>query len=324
MDLIAASTALTTGIQALLDEKNTSDNNYQTQIADLVKQIQQPLPVKSRLGVNTHLFSDPSYSDIDRVINRLNVLKVNYIRQDFDVDINGKMLQHDLWINKLKPKLDEAGIHVRAMVYLRGEGFIVYQNFCKLYDFDEIEIGNENAIRSLIKGRNGDVIADYDLVKLKADCTYIQQAYLGILSTPRSIKIFISITWVHFYYNDLLRRMGVNTFLSLHSYSDGIWNVGSLPAYKGKTSWQAAKDKYGDMLIEFGETNFFPTDKTPYNDDMQKERLGRILTEFHTIDKYIFELFDRVNSKGKEDTFGLFRSDGSAKPSVDLFRTTNY
>ncbi len=271
---------------------------------------------KKSMGINVHLFSDPVYSDIDKVIASLQYLGIKSIRQDFDTDTSGKMLQHDKWV-VYKAKLDAAGIFVRAMFYIRGnDGFATYQGIAKNYPyFTEIEIGNENAIQSLLTG-SGLVASDYDSAKLEKNTKYVFDAYRGLLSINRPIKIITSITWIHYYYFDLLRSLGANLWLSVHSYTDGFWNAANQPATKGLTAWQAAKARYGDMVFEIGETNYMPKDLATYTDALQLERGIKMLDETYekSIPTWWFELYDRGNSSGREKTFGLIRGDGTVKP----------
>ncbi|AMR34143.1 hypothetical protein A0256_23175 [Mucilaginibacter sp. PAMC 26640] len=281
--------------------------------------------VTQRIGFNIGALSSPAYADIDKVIDTLLSINIKFIRVSFDYNpATGKMLEHDKWTNKVKPKLDAAGIHTRAMFYLRGtDGYSVFTKIKTLYPyFDEIEVGNENALRSLTTG-SGLLPEEYDMAKLKKDCIYINDAVRALLQWP--VDSIVSATWIHYYYIDYLRSLGCNPKISIHSYSDGFNNVKNQPAFLGMDALQAARSKYGKAVFEIGEAGYMPSKTIPYTDAEQLKVGEPFVRQIfaNNIDTYFYELIDRPERPGREAHFGFFDDKFNPKPLMlavkDLF-----
>jgi len=155
---------------------------------------------------------------------------------------------------------------------------------------------------------------------LQKDVEYITGSYKALLQYP--VLPIISITWIHYYYNDLLRAAGVNAMLSVHSYSDGYDAVANQYSFKGLNAITAAKSKFGGMVKEIGETNYMPPKSGGYTDQLQVEKFLPLFNKIldSGLDVYIFQLFDTPERAGREATFGMFRADGSPKPIVPLLQ----
>lgn len=279
----------------------------------LLKEQADKIP-KPRFGLNGHL-AELAYQDVDRFIKDLVALGIKYFRSDFD-HVDGKMKIHDKWVNQFKPALDEIGVHVRPMVYFRGDVGKSFTNFANLYpEFNEIEVGNEIALPVIKKDKNGTVAADFEL-GIEDQINKAQAGYMALMNTNRPIKVITSLTWTHFYPFDVLRSRGVNFDFSQHVYTDGWANTSKL---KAANLWEVARRKYGDRVFEIGEGNFMPNKEgTNYTDELQLAKLTDFVnnTWGAGIPLYIFEMYDR-DIKGREGQLGLIRKDGSWKPSAN-------
>lgn len=316
-------------IQSIIDEQDAQIEKLNSDVALLAKKIKP----KQTIFINTHLFSDPVYSDIELVVKLLADIGITKVRQDFNVDLTGKMLQHDLYVSKIQPKFAEAGITVRPMLYTRGlkldgnildnqkNGQTIVNGFLKLYQFDEIELGNEMALVSLKAGMQGDKLSHYDSLSLSNTVAFVQGMYEACLTF--NTKIIINTEWLHQYYIDALRSVGVNSFISLHMYTDGYDNAAKI---KGKPIWEYLKDKYGAMFIEIGETNYMPPLDGSFSEQAQVDRFIPVLTQLLStgLDIGLFELLDRVNSKGREGNLGFYKADGTAKLIVGEIKKLLY
>ncbi|AMR34166.1 hypothetical protein A0256_23295 [Mucilaginibacter sp. PAMC 26640] len=292
------------------------------QLAKLPKVNAKPL-----FGINVHMF-DSNYSDVDGIIAKLQYLGCTNVRQDFDIYGSGtnigKMLNHSSWVNDVLPKFNAAGIKVRPMFYIRGDdGYATFRAIANNYPyFTEMEIGNENAILSLLTG-TGWYASNYDTAKLDTNTRYVTAAFLALLTIGRPINIITSITWIHYYYINYLRGLGANLSLSVHSYTDGFYNVANQSQTLGLNAWQAAKSKFGNQVFEIGETNFMPLpDASNYTDALQLQKGAQIFDDTwgSGIPTWWYELVDRPTRPGREGHFGLFRSDGSPKPLCDYIK----
>lgn len=297
--------------------RNLQDENdrllQSNQLLDKALRDQSEKLPKTRFGINVHL-GESAYQDVKRFISDLKALGIKYIRSDFD-HVDGKMKIHDKWVNEFKPALDEIGVHVRPMVYFRGDVGKSFTNFANLYpEFDEIEVGNEIALMS-IKGGNGTIASEYD-EKLPDVLNKAQAGYMALMNINRPIKIITSLTWTHTYPFDVLRSRGVNFDFSLHVYTDGWANTAKL---KAANLWEVVRRKYGDRVFEIGEGNFMPKqDGSNYTDELQLTRLTDYInnTWGSGIPLYVFEMYDR-DIKGREGQLGIIRKDGSWKPSAN-------
>jgi hypothetical protein len=300
-----------------VQELGTNYSAEQGNVLSLIKHAKMPI-----VGINTHLFSDPAYKDVDKVIGCINKLGIKYVRQDFFVDETGKMTNTYPY-----EKFLEAGIEVRPMVYAYkldtagikeyDKGFAVGRGFAALYGtmFKEIELGNELAIKCLISGKTGDKKEHYDAKKLAAVCEYVRGMYMGVLSTGRPLKMIVNCEWLHTYFIDTLRAdYGVCTSISHHWYTDSQANAGNFIKQEIE---HHLRDKYGEYFEGFGEMNYMPG--TGFSESAQVEKLLPLLTRVLSAgcNVYLFELLDRSDSKGREGNLGLFRSDGTPKLIVE-------
>lgn len=333
-------------LQKAFDAKQVEKDATDVIVADLKKQLEdakKPVvspvltaPSKEQvIGFNIHLFSDPAYKDVDKVIRCLNDLNIKHVRQDFNTDATGKMVQHDDYVTRIHPLFKAAGIEVHPMVYLKGlslnttdlsaeykKGFDTFSGFVKLYAgyFNTIEIGNENAIKVLLPNTAGDKKEHYSTLGLPAICNYIKGAYFGILSVNTAIKQYVSNEWIHTYFVYALRvTYGVCTYISHHMYSDGYYNIAKQPGWIGLTLTQFLRKNWGEACDDIGETNFMPTAGTPFTEQVQIDKFLPILKEIIEggFNIYLFELLDRSASTGREAQLGFYKSDGSPKLIVN-------
>ncbi len=194
-------------------------------------------------GINGHPLTQLAYANnIDDQINTLNDLKLKSYRFDVLLDSNGCAKKEHLFLDllqKLKsngimalPVLMQSGIKRLSNASMYKKSYIQGQNFAFRYKeyISILEVNNEADNKMMLPGNlSGTKKKDYNVEKSERLIAAIKGFSDGVKSANPSIKITLSVSYIHYYYLQLLKDNNVNyDIIGCHWYS----NMGPIGAAK--------------------------------------------------------------------------------------------
>jgi len=251
-------------------------------------------------GINGHPLTQLAYyQNIDDQIDRLNDLKLKSYRFDVLLDSNGYAKKEQLFnqlLGKLKanritalPVLMQSGLKgldnnaVYQKSYKQGQNFAVrYVKYLSV-----VEVNNEADNKMMVPGDpSGTKKSDYNLEKSQRIIAAIKGFIDGLKSAKPAIKVTLSVSYIHYYYLQLLKDNNVNyDIIGCHWYS----NMGPIGA---------AKPHGDDVLAEFKKRFNKPVWVTEFN---HSKGTGKV--DFAKQNQYITESIPDMVSRG---VTGLF------------------
>lgn len=282
-------------------------------------------------GINGHPLTQKAYSNnLDDQIERLNDLKVNSYRVDVLLDPQGYAKKESQFIEMLS-RLKNNNISTLLVLMQSGlkglDAQATYQtsydqgkNFASKYGemISVVEISNEADNKILLPGNlTGLKVGDYDLVKAQKIIAGIKGFIDGLKSVKSTIKVSISVSYIHFYYLQLLKDNNVDyDIIGCHWYS----NMGDITN---------AKPPVGNALLRVSKQFKKPIWITEFNygkgslkvtSAKQKEYLyntiPQIISQGIISGFFIYELYDQPELGQRyplETSYGLIQKDGSGR-----------
>lgn len=175
-----------------------------------------------------------------------------------------------------------------------------------------VEVGNEEDNTLILSGAyDGTVAHHYNLAKAEKVISKLRGLIDGMRSVQPNIKVIISLSWVHFYYLELLENNKVNyDIIGYHWYSDmgDITNV---------------REPYGNVIEKVNSRYNKPVWITEFNyregslhnrvaeqTGYLKNSLQAILNQNSVLGFMIYELYDQPSFKASnpgESEYGLLK-----------------
>jgi hypothetical protein len=186
-------------------------------------------------GVNGHPLTQTAYYDnIDVQIAQINDLKLKSYRFDVLLDNEGCAKKDELFIQLLTklnsngiaalPVLKQSGLKGLNHKSIYNKSYTQGQNFASRYGnyLSVLEVNNEADNKMMLKGNlSGKKKGDYNHEKSHKIIAAIKGFIDGLKSRSSTIKVTLSVSYVHYYYLQLLQENNVNyDIIGCHWYSN--------------------------------------------------------------------------------------------------------
>jgi len=282
-------------------------------------------------GINGHPLTQKAYlNNLDEQIKSLNDLKVSSYRFDVLLDPQGNAKKESQFIEVLS-KLKSNNISTLLVLMQTGlkglDAQGIYQasfdqgkNFATKYGdiISVVEISNEADNKILLPGDlTGLKEADYDLAKAQKIIAGIKGFSDGLKAVKPAVKVSISVSYIHFYYLQLLQDNNVNyDIIGCHWYS----NMGDITN---------ARPPVGNALLRVSQQFKKPIWITEFNYgkgslkvtfEKQKEYLYKtipqIISQGIISGFFIYELYDQPELRPRyplETSYGLIKKDSTGR-----------
>lgn len=202
-----------------------------------------------------------------------------------------------------------------------AQGRLFFKQYGK--NFSVVEVGNEEDNALILSGKyDGTQPEHYNLEKANIEIAKLKGLVDGMRAVKPKVKVVVSLTWVHFYYLELLKQGGVQyDIIGYNWYSDmgDITNVS--PPYGNvvkKVSLQYNKPVW---ITEFNLREGSLHNRNDEQVNYLKQSIEAIAREKFVQGFIIYELYDqpsfKVNNPG-ESEYGLLRR--SAGKNVSEFK----
>jgi hypothetical protein len=281
-------------------------------------------------GINGHPLTQLAYyQNIDDQIAQIKDLKLKSYRFDIPLDSNGYAKKEQLLnqlLGKLKanqitplPVLMQSGLKGLDNTTIYQKSYIQGQNFASRYGkyLSVVEVNNEADNKMMLPGDpSGKKKSDYSTEKSQRIISAIKGFIDGLKSTNSTIKVTLSVSYIHYYYLQLLKDNNVNyDIIGCHWYS----NMGPIGA---------AKPDGDDVLAEFKKRFNKPIWVTEFNYSKGTGKASFAKQSQYFMESipdlisrgvtgvFIYELYDQPALKNKdpnEANYGLVFKDDSGK-----------
>ena len=282
-------------------------------------------------GINGHPLTQKAYSNnLTDQIQSLTDLKVNSYRFDVLLDPQGYVKKESQFIELLSMLKSN---NISTLLVLMQSGLKnldpedTYQtsynqgkNFAKRYgeSISVVEISNEADNKILLPGNlTGLKATDYDMVKSQKIIAGIKGFIDGLKSVNPSVKVSVSVSYLHLYYLQLLQDNNVNyDIIGCHWYS----NMGDITN---------AKAPVGNVLVRVSQQFKKPIWITEFNygkgslritSVKQREYLYntilQIMSQGIITGFFIYELYDQPELGQRypfETSYGLIQKDSTGR-----------
>lgn len=282
-------------------------------------------------GINGHPLTQRDYSNnLDEQISAITDLKLSSYRFDVLLDANGYAKKEPDFIkvlNSLKknnisalPAVMQSGLKsnnadsVYQIAYQQGKNFGArYGDY-----FPVVEVNNEGDNKIRLHNTGGKVKqGSYDTVKAVKFIATIKGFIDGLKAVKPNIKITLSVSYIHYYYLELLKENNVNyDIIGCHWYSNmgDITNVkptvGNVLSYISKrfnkAIWITEFNQFkGTTSVDFVRQNNYIT-----------QNIRKIIDQGIIKGFFIYELFDQSSLKKRypeEACYGLIYKDSSGQ-----------
>jgi hypothetical protein len=331
-------------LQATLDHAHQYNADLTQKLADQAAQIAllqatpaPASPASPRLqywGMNIHSFNSPIYKDSKISAELIKSLGMNAVRLDMNsINPNGSLTLEDEFIYSIYPNMRKAGLEILPVLYTPGlslskvdgnydKGFTYASGFAERYGklFPSFELGNELALKCILKNVSGDDVKHYDPIAIACIADYVKGMFDGVKSQGSGSWTQINGEWTHFAFIHYLQDKGVNfDELTWHWYLNQ--ETGLLPKrYAGMKIEDILPIEFPGKPISFNEVGF-KADKTGF--DAQKQLaliplLKRLKDKGFSV--FAFQQYDQVERLGVEGTFGMWDAQKQPKPIVEMLR----
>ncbi|MBD1363074.1 glycosyl hydrolase 53 family protein [Mucilaginibacter sp. ZT4R22] len=281
-------------------------------------------------GINGHPLTQVAYYyNIDAQISQINDLKLKSYRFDVLLDSNGYAKKEQLF-NQLLIKLKSNGIMALPVLMQSGlkglDNAAVYQksytqgqNFAARYAkyMQVLEVNNEADNKMMLPGDpSGTKKGDYNIQKSQKIIAAIKGFIDGVKSGNSTIRVTLSVSYIHYYYLQLLKENNVDyDIIGCHWYS----NMGPIGAAKpnGDDVLAQMKNRFNKPIwvTEFnhskgtGKASF--AKQSQYIAESIPDMISRGVTGL-----FIYELYDQPSLMQKDPNeafYGLVFKDDSGK-----------
>lgn len=271
-------------------------------------------------GVNGHPLTqqDYKYSTLNDQIQSLRDLGVNYYRIDVPINKEGKA-RNDTYFSALLLRLNAVGIKPMLALFPSGvksenldssavyaEYFAVGRKFIKRYGgyLDVVEIGNEWDLKLMKKNamNDGTKASHYQSALIPKQMWLLAGIVDGMKKEKPTLKVSMSLTWVHWYYLDILRKYRINyDIIGYHWYSN-MGNITKMAAPYGDFLPKIAqKYKKEIWITEFNTHKGNQKSSFDKQNEYIKTSLEDILNQKVVTGCFIYELFDQPSLKRYPD-----------------------
>lgn len=295
-------------------------------------------------GVNGHPLTQEAYkySTMNEQIRILRDLGVNYYRIDVPINGEGKA-RNEPYFQELLRRLKSAGIKPMLAIFPSGvksqdpdsasvysEYFLLGRKFIKRYGSDlvVVEVGNEWDLKLMKKDpkNDGRKASHYQSDLIAKQMWLLQGIIDGMKEEKPSLKVSMSLTWVHWYYLDILKQYRINyDIIGYHWYSN-MGNITNVVAPYGDFLPKIA-ERYGKevWITEFNTYRGNRRTSFAKQNEYVESSLADIIK--HKVIKgfFIYELFDQpaLSRYPDEMSYGLlYLKDGvyQKKPIYHTFK----
>lgn len=160
---------------------------------------------------------------------------MNYYRLDFMTGGDGNISGVSTIINPFFTQASLGDVKILPCIYTRfldfnmtaenayNTGKSIAGGFAARYgqNFDYYELGNELDNKTIIYGKNGNLVTEYDAAKMDIVAAYLKGMVAGVNENDPTAKTIINGGWIHFGYLQALQARNVNyDIIGWHWYSD--------------------------------------------------------------------------------------------------------
>jgi hypothetical protein len=259
-------------------------------------------------GINGHPLTQSAYAkNWDDQFNRIKDLNLNSYRFDVLLNIDGTA-KKDLLFNKLLTRLKNNNIMPLPVVSLSGlkglDSTAIYQttynqgvNFAQRYGsfISVMEVNNEVDNKIMLPGdRPGLKASDYDPEKTTRILTGIKGFIDGVKKIEPSIKFTLSVSYIHFYYLQLLKNYNVNyDIIGCHWYSS-MGDITNFKAPFGNIITTLTKRFNKPVWItEFNHSKGTTNASFAKQNEYISTTLSKVISQNLIGGIYVYELYDQ-------------------------------
>ena len=273
-------------------------------------------------GINGHPITQKDYAEPtwDDQIKLLKDLKIDSYRIDAQLVDDGTVKNEDkfntfikkLIANKISPfvVLSVGGIKAGSKTEIFNNSFNQGKNFGIRIskNIPVIEVGNEFDTQIMKGAFDGTQESHYDLAKADALMMQLSGFIKGLKSVNPTIKVSLSVGWVHYYYLQLLQDYNINyDIIGYHWYSN-MGNITDVKGYGNVLKTVANRFKKPIWITEFNLRNgSFDEKYEAQRKYIQNDGL-EIIENQYVSGFFIYELLDEPAFKvksPKESFYGL-------------------
>lgn len=293
-------------------------------------------------GVNGHPLTQQAYKyrTLNDQIQLLKDLGVGYYRIDVPINAEGKARNEPYFLELLE-KLKAAGVKPMPALFPSGIGgaesdsisiynkyFSVGEKFINRYGghLDVLEVGNEWDLKLMKKNARNDgrKASHYQTHLIGKQMWMLAGIIDGMKKRKSTLRVSMSLTWVHWYYLDILKQYAINyDIIGYHWYS----NMGNITKAVGP---------YGNFLPKIAERynkEIWITEFNTYRgnknasfykqDTYIKSSLTDIINQRLVKGFFIYELFDQPDLKAYPDemSYGLVYFDTDSYKKKPIYYT---
>ncbi|MBE9585873.1 glycosyl hydrolase 53 family protein [Mucilaginibacter sp. JRF] len=279
-------------------------------------------------GVNGHPLTQKAYTkNLDQQISDILNLGVKCYRFDILTDAQGYAKREQglqTLLKKLKdnnirplPVVMQSGLKGLSVDSIYSVSFTQGKNFAQRYGstIDVFEVGNEEDNKMMNKGNpRGTKAADFNLPKAERLITAIKGFIDGFKSVKPTAKTTLSVSYIHYYYLQLLQDYKVNyDIIGAHWYS----NMGNIKSAKvNGDDVLAVMRKRFNKTIWVTEYNYsrgtlrVDADK---HCDYLKSSLSEVYNQGLADALFVYELYDQpeLQPRYPDEAFYGLMSDGA-------------
>lgn len=293
-------------------------------------------------GVNGHPLTQQEYKykTLDNQIQWLKDLGVNYYRIDVPINSEGKA-RNDTYFLELLAKLKASGIKPMLALFPSGvdrsaqdsisiynQYFALGEKFINRYgsDVDVLEVGNEWDLKLMKKNakNDGTKASHYQTQLIGKQMWMLAGIVDGMKNIKPTLKVSMSLTWVHWYYLDILKRYRIKyDIIGYHWYSN-MGDITKTAAPYGNFLPKIA-DRYKKeiWITEFNTHRGSKNISFVKQNDYLKNSLQRIVDQKVVRGFFIYELLDQPNLKMYPDemSYGLIYLDAGEYKKKPIYFT---
>lgn len=292
-------------------------------------------------GINGHPLTQQEYNykTLNDQIRFLSDLGVNYYRIDVPIAKDGQA-RNETYLLDLLDKLKASNIKPMFAIFPKGNKnysdslavyqyyFSIGQKFVERYGkyLDVVEVGNEWDLKLMKKNamNDGRKASHYQTTLIGKQMWLLAGIVDGLKSKKPSLKVSMSLTWVHWYYLDILKRYKINyDIIGYHWYSN-MGNITNVTPPYGDILPKIEK-KYNKEIWITEFNTYQGTKKASFEkqESYIKGSLNDIVRQGIVKGFFIYELFDQpsLTNYPAEMSYGLLYKEQGKYKTKPVYKT---